>query len=93
MDSKSLTTQENQLLEEIIITYGVVVTTEQVASLLNHQTQQQVRKRLSALSKKGWLFRIKRGLYAVCDVTTRGSLPFSELAISNLLLTPILSVI
>jgi len=86
MKSASLTAQENQLLEDIIATYGSVVTSEQVASLLEDQTQQQVRKRLSALSKKGWLFRIKRGLYAVCDISTRGSLPFSELAVSNLLL-------
>ena len=85
MKSTGLTSRETKLIEDITATFGLVVTFEQIAGLLDEKTRADVRTVVSRLMQKGWLFPIKRGLYAVCDISTRGSFPLSEFVVPNLL--------
>jgi predicted transcriptional regulator of viral defense system len=85
MKGISLTAGQQQLVENILAEYGHLVTFEQISTLLKGHAPASIRKQLSVLGQKGWLFRIKRGLYAVCDISSRGTLPISEMAVPNLL--------
>ncbi len=84
MKSPHLTAQEAYLIEEIIATYGPVVTFDQIAAWYADEKRQQLRNRISNMVAKGWLLRLKKGLYAVCDISTRGTLPFTPFAVPNL---------
>ena len=80
----SLTELELQILETALIEYGSLVTFEQLSSLFN-ENREYTRKRVSKLARQGWLKRIKKGVYAITDFSTRGSLPISPLAVGNTL--------
>ena len=85
MNSINLATQDVAVIENLIAKYGAIVTLEQIAQVLDNLGSVQLRKKVSQLAKKGWLFRIKRGVYAVCDISQRGSLAISHYTVSNLL--------
>lgn len=85
MNSISLASQDVTIIENLMAKYGAVVTLEQIAQVLKHLSAIQIRKKVSQLAQKGWLFRIKRGVYVVCDISQRGSLAISHYAVSNLL--------
>lgn len=79
---------DTQLLEQVLLEYGQVVTTEGLQKIF---AQTYVRKdvrarRISFLAKAGWLVRIKKGLYlVVTDFSTRAAGNVSNLVISNAL--------
>lgn len=72
------------LLEDAIVEYGVVVTFSQLHQLFNKDIK-YTRKRISKLVDEGWLTRIKKGLYVISDLSTRGTLSISHQAVVNLL--------
>jgi len=80
----ALTENEFRLLEDAIVEYGVVVTSSQLHQLFNKNIQ-YTRKRISKLVDDGWLTRIKRGLYVISDLSTRGTLSISHQAVVNFL--------
>ena len=79
-----ITENELQLLEDAIVTYGVVVSFSQLQGLFNKEIR-YTRKRISKLVDDGWLTRIKKGLYVISDISTRGSLAIDHRAVVNLL--------
>ena len=85
MNNTSLTSTEVEIVEELMAEHGAVVTMEQIQALLSDCSPAHIRKRVSQLIRKGWLYRIKRGIYAVCDISQRGSLPLSPYTVSQLL--------
>jgi predicted transcriptional regulator of viral defense system len=86
MKKTTLATNDADLLEKLIATYGKVVTANQIEEEARTTWDyQQTHNRVQQLLKNGWLIRIKRGLYAVNDLSSRGYLSVSPYVIANLL--------
>ena len=49
------------------------------------EDRQYTRVRVNKLVKQGWLTRVKKGVYVISDLSTRGSLAISHKAVVNLL--------
>lgn len=78
-----LSEKEINLLESLIASYGEIVTTEQIFSILKGKlTHQSIKNLINKLSKNGWLVRIKRGVYFVSGLETRNfiSIPVVKIA-------------
>lgn len=76
-----------EILEKILATYGSIVNYDSIHSLLKKDySDQEIRKRVSLLSKRGWLVRIKRGIYAVASLESHNFTGISPIAISNALI-------
>lgn len=84
MKRNMITENEIQLLEDAIVTYGVVVSFSQLQGLFKKDIR-YTRKRISKLVDDGWLTRIKKGLYVISDISTRGTLAIDHRAVVNLL--------
>ena len=84
MKRSLLNENEYQLLEDAIVMHGAVVRFSELHQLFNKDIQ-YTRKRISKLVEDGWLTRIKKGLYVISDLSTRGSLAVDQRAVVNLL--------
>lgn len=85
MKQTILTTNQNELLENLIAKYGQIVTTEQIyAESQGSEDQRQAKKVIAKLVNHGWLMRIRRGLYAISDFSNRGFLSLSPYLVANL---------
>jgi predicted transcriptional regulator of viral defense system len=82
MNNISLTQEEVEMLETALIQFGSVVSFDQLSSLIE-EDRAYTRKRIQKLTRQGWLTRIKKGLYVISDLSSRGSLSISHLAIVN----------
>ena len=81
-----LAVNDGELLERLITKYGKVATAQQIEAEANSiWTYQQTHNRIQQLVKNGWLIRIKRGLYALNDLSSRDSLTLSPYVIAGLL--------
>ncbi|MFN8487257.1 MAG: type IV toxin-antitoxin system AbiEi family antitoxin domain-containing protein [Caldilineaceae bacterium] len=74
------------MLEDAIIHYGNVVSFEQLAALSGVQ-RAYTRKRVSRLVQQGWLARLKKGVYSLADLGSRGSVSLSQYVVAQLLVT------
>jgi predicted transcriptional regulator of viral defense system len=84
MISIGITEEELENLEIILTRRGALVSFDQLAEMFI-EDRQYLRKRISKLARKGWLFRIKRGLYVISDLHSRGTLSISQYSIVNAL--------
>lgn len=84
MKNTSLTLRDSHLLEDAIIAYGDVASFDQLAALSGME-REYARKRISQLAAQGWLVRIKKGLYALSDLSSRGFLRLSQYTVAQLL--------
>ncbi len=80
----SLTTNESEILESTLIQYGNVVTFDQLSNFFD-EDRRYTRIRINKLVKQGWLKRVKKGVFVISDLSSRGSLSISHKAIVNLL--------
>jgi predicted transcriptional regulator of viral defense system len=80
----SLTADELETLENALIQYGNVVTFDQLSNFFDEERKYS-RIRINKLVKQGWLKRIKKGVYVISDLSSRGSLSISHKAIVNVL--------
>ena len=86
MKQTILNTNQSVLLENLIVKHGQIVTTEQIYSQTEGLwDQQRTKKVISKLTHNGWLIRVKRGLYAISDLSNRGFLSLSPFVVANLL--------
>lgn len=86
MKKTTLATKDGELLEQLIAKYGKVVTARQIeAEAKQTWDYQQTHNRIQQLVKNGWLIRIKRGLYVISELSSRGFLSVSPYVIANLL--------
>jgi len=86
MKQTILSTQQSALLEDLIVKYGQIVTSEQIYAQGKDVWDQKVAKNVvTRLTHNGWLIRIKRGLYAISDLSNRGFLSLSPSVVANLL--------
>src|SRR3989338_4643365 len=81
-----LSDRQSKLLENLIVKHGNIVTSEHIfTEAREFWDYKQAKNIITALTKNGWLMRIKRGLYAINDLSSRGSLSLSPYAIANAL--------
>lgn len=86
MKKTALATKDAALLDTIIAKYGQVVTAAQIqAETRLTWGEQQTKNRIIQLTNNGWLIRIKRGLYAISDLSNRGFLSISPYSVAHLL--------
>ena len=86
MKQTILSTQQSALLEDLIVKYGQIVTSEQIYAQAKDVWGQPVAKNVvTRLTRNGWLIRVKRGLYAISDLSNRGFLSLSPYVVAHLL--------
>lgn len=85
--TKSVLTQsEADLLGALAEKYGAVVTFEQIFCVLKKKkSRQEVRDIASKMKRNGWLFRLKKGVYALSGLEERGNTALSQLIIAQAL--------
>ena len=76
-----------RIWETALARYGAVVSFEQLSEVFREE-RPYLRKRISQFARKGWLFRIKKGVYIISDLHSRGSLSISQYVVVNLLVEP-----
>jgi predicted transcriptional regulator of viral defense system len=86
MKRTTLAVKDGELLEVLIAKYGKVATANQIeAEAQGSWDYQHTHNRIQQLIKNGWLVRIKRGLYAVNDLSSRGFISISPYVIAGFL--------
>lgn len=86
MKQTILSAKQGKLLEKLIVKYGQIVVSDQVfAEAKSSWDYKQAKNIITKLVKNGWLIRIKRGLYVISDLSTRGFLSLSPYVVANLL--------
>lgn len=86
MNKTTLATKDAELLEKLIAKYGKIITINQIeAEAKQTWDYQQTHNRIQQLLKNGWFIRIKRGLYVISELSSRGFLSVSPYVIANLL--------
>lgn len=86
MKQTILSLKQSELLENLIVAHGRVVSSSQIYEAAQaFWSHQQTKKVVGKLVANGWLIRIKRGLYAISDLSNRGFLSLSPYVVANLL--------
>lgn len=86
MKQTILSAKQSELLENLIYKYGLVVTSDQIIEVAkSNWDYKQAKNIVTKLTRDGWLIRIKRGLYAISELTGRGFLSLSPNLVANLL--------
>jgi predicted transcriptional regulator of viral defense system len=68
-----LSKKESLLLESLMAKYSLLVNFDQIqAELDKNYSRQQVRNLVAKMSKNGWLVRIKKGVYHIANLESRG---------------------
>lgn len=86
MVSKNTILTEKRLkdIEEIVVHSGRIVTAENIYKALHGKYSKFVlKKRVYELKEKGWLVPLKRGLYFVADISSRGFVGASPFVIAG----------
>ena len=87
--SKKYTTlsgQELALIENLIKQYGNIVDFAIICQQLDKQkSRQEIKNFVSNLVKKGWLMRVKRGVYIISDIASRGIIGLNQLTIAQII--------
>lgn len=86
MTSKYTILSEGRLkdMEDIIASSGRIVTANDIYRTLGiRYSKFAIKKRVYELKQKGWLMPLKRGLYFISDITSRGFVGVSHFIISN----------
>lgn len=86
MVSKNTILTEKRLvdIENIIVASGKIVTAEDIRKVLGRKYSRFVlKKQIYELKKKGWLVPLRRGLYFISDISSRGFVNISPVVIAG----------
>jgi predicted transcriptional regulator of viral defense system len=84
--STILSSKDAQLLEKVIVQYGHIVSFSDLKKVFGEYQDLELRQKIARLAKRGWLVRIKKGLYVVVsDITSLSSSNVSLLRITQAL--------
>lgn len=82
--STILSKNDLEILEKILAIHGSIVDFDSIRDLLKKDNSDaEIRNKVSLLSKRGWLVRLKRGIYAVASLESHNFTGISPIAISN----------
>lgn len=86
INTTTLSGKELEIIEKLLAKNGNVVNFEMIYEILNkNKSRQEVKNIVSGLTKKGWLIRIKRGIFVISDISSRGHTEFSQLTIAQII--------
>ena len=89
MSKKYITTlsgKELEIIEKLIADHGNVVDFAMIYKKIGgNKEKQEVKNFVSNLVKKGWLIRVKRGVFIISDISDRGSVKFSQLTVAQII--------
>jgi Predicted transcriptional regulator len=86
MKQTLLSVKQSELLDNLVVKHGQIVTSGQILSQAeDFWDYKQAKNQVTKLVENGWLIRIKRGLYTISDLSTRGFLTLSPYVVANLL--------
>jgi len=86
MKQTILSARQSELLENLIVKHGQIVTSGQIfQETSSYYDNKQAKNLVTKLVKNGWLVRIKRGVYAISDLGSRGFLSLSPYVVANIL--------
>jgi predicted transcriptional regulator of viral defense system len=89
MDKKytaTLSAKELMIIEKLITSHGDVVSSEMIYEQLGKsQSKQVVKNFITVLVKKGWLVRIKKGIFVITNIAGRGNIELSQLALAQII--------
>lgn len=81
-----LSRKELAILEKIIANYGSIVRFNEIEKLVGDDySYDELKNEVSFLAKRGWLVRIKRGVFAVASLESHSFANTSPLVIANVL--------
>lgn len=86
MSSKNTILTEKRLrdIEDIIAGCGRITTTQGIRKSIGARYSKfALKKRIYQLKEKGWLVPLRRGLYFLCDISSRGFVGVSPLVIAG----------
>lgn len=84
MKNTILNKKQADLIDSIILKYGLIVSFEKIYELLKEShSRDYVKSIVSSMVKNGWLVRIKKGIYSLSDLANRGNVTVSQLLIAN----------
>ncbi|MEW5706813.1 MAG: type IV toxin-antitoxin system AbiEi family antitoxin domain-containing protein [Actinomycetota bacterium] len=83
MKKTILSKKDLQILEEVISRYGYTVSFDDLRTLLTGVSYNALKKRVRLLVQRGWLIRIKRGVYAVANLESHSFSNISSLVVSQ----------
>jgi predicted transcriptional regulator of viral defense system len=82
----TLSGKELEIIEKLIIEHGNVVNSNNIHEKLGkNRGKQEIKNFISNLVKKGWLIRIKRGVFVISDISGRGSIELSQLTVAQII--------
>ncbi len=83
----TLSSKELRVIEMLLADYGNIVNFSAIYEKLSHDMgRQEVKNFVSKLVKKGWLIRVKRGIFVISsNIAGRGSIQLSQLTIAQIL--------
>lgn len=85
--STILSQKESELLENLIAKNGLFIAFDQIVEELSFSmSRQAIRNLVSKLVRNGWLVRIKKGVYYITTLESRGAFNISNLIIAQVLL-------
>ncbi|MBI4743310.1 MAG: hypothetical protein HY776_00495 [Actinobacteria bacterium] len=85
MKSTILSKKDLEILEKIILHSGYIAYFDSIKELFKDDySYEEIKKRISFLSKRGWLVRIKRGVFAVAGLESHNFANISPLVISSI---------
>lgn len=83
LKSTGLSRMEADLLETLLAKHGEVVVFEDIFfELKDQKSRQQIRNLASKLTQSGWLVRLKKGVYCIASLESRGSTALSVFTIA-----------
>lgn len=79
-----LSQKESLLIENLIAKYGIIVDFDRIRNELDENySRQQVRNLVAKMTRNGWLVRIKKGVYYIANLESRGFAGASALVIAQ----------
>lgn len=82
----TLSGKELALIEKLIAKHGKVVSFAVIYKILcKDKSRQEVKNIVSGLVKKGWLIRVKRGVFVISDISGRGTIGLSQLTTAQII--------
>ena len=84
-NTTTLSGKELEIIEKLIAKHGNIVDLDMIYKIMDTKSKQEVKNFVSGLVKKGWLVRIKRGTFAISDISSRGTTGLSQLTIAQII--------
>ncbi len=82
----TLSGKELEIIEKLIAEHGNVVDFDIIHEKLGrNREKQEIKNFITTLVRKGWLIRIKRGTFAISDISGRGSIDLNQSTIAQII--------